>query len=96
MPRDPAALRTLAKLADPRPPTLRYIALTAPYMRDGSLATLDDVLDHYARGGIDSPLKSEHITGFTLSERDRADFHAFFASLTDHELVNDPRFASPW
>ena len=34
-----------------RPPSLRNVALTAPYMHDGSLATLRDVLEHYAAGG---------------------------------------------
>ena len=42
-----------------RAPTLRNIALTAPYMHDGSLATLEDVIDHYAAGGkMDHPNKS--------------------------------------
>ena len=41
-----------------RPPTLRNIALTAPYMHDGSLATLEEVIDHYAAGGkFDHPNK---------------------------------------
>ena len=34
-----------------KPPSLRNIAVTAPYMHDGSIATLEEVLDHYARGG---------------------------------------------
>jgi cytochrome c peroxidase len=79
-----------------KPPSLRNIALTAPYMHDGSLRTLDDVLDHYARGGVPSATRSPHVTGFTLSAQDRADLLAFFDSLTDKELLDDPRFASPW
>ena len=90
-----------------KPPTLRNIARTAPYMHDGSLATLGDVLDHYARGGTltedgpnagdgrDSPLKSPFIAGFTLSETERADLIAFLEALTDEAFLTDPRFSDP-
>jgi cytochrome c peroxidase len=51
-----------------RVPTLRNIALTAPYMHDGSLATLDEVLDHYAAGGkTDHPNKSRILRPFRLN-----------------------------
>ncbi|MEQ1911735.1 MAG: MbnH family di-heme enzyme, partial [Vicinamibacterales bacterium] len=91
-----------------RPPTLRNIALTAPYMHDGSIATLDEVLSHYAAGGRTiasgplkgvgsaSPLKSPFIKGFTLSPEDRADLLAFLESLTDVAFTTDPRFSNPW
>ena len=91
-----------------RAPSLRNIALTAPYMHDGSIATLDEVLDHYAAGGrtIESgpyagvgsqnPGKSELINGFELTAEERADVLAFLESLTDEELTKDPRFSDPW
>jgi cytochrome c peroxidase len=91
-----------------RAPTLRNIALTAPYMHDGSIATLDEVLDHYAAGGrtiasgpnagvgSDNPYKSEFVSGFSLSAQERADLIAFLESLTDDELVRDPRWSDPW
>ncbi len=91
-----------------RPPTLRNIALTAPYMHDGSVATLDEVLRLYAAGGrvissgplkgdgTRSPLKSPFIKGFTLSDNDRADLLAFLESLTDESFTTDPRFSNPW
>jgi cytochrome c peroxidase len=91
-----------------RAPSLRNIALTAPYMHDGSIATLDEVLDHYAAGGRTiedgpyagvgslSPIKSHFVHGFTLSADERADLHAFFDSLTDADFVSDPRFADPF
>ncbi len=91
-----------------RAPSLRNIALTAPYMHDGSIATLDEVLDHYAAGGrtIESgeyagvgsqnPFKSELINGFELTAQERADVIAFLESLTDEELLKDPRFSDPW
>jgi cytochrome c peroxidase len=91
-----------------RAPTLRNIAVTAPYMHDGSAATLDDVIDHYAAGGrrIDtgpqagdgaqSPLKSEFVNGFELTPDQRADLHAFLESLTDEAFLADPRLGDPW
>ncbi|MET0341346.1 MAG: MbnH family di-heme enzyme [Polyangiales bacterium] len=88
--RDPADLGKF------KPPSLRNVAVTAPYMHDGSLASLGDVLDHYARGGFASPSKSAHVTGFALSAQERNALLAFFESLTDQALLTDPRFADPW
>ena len=91
-----------------RAPSLRNIAVTAPYMHDGSMATLSEVLDHYAAGGrkinsgpyagdgSKSPLRSSMMIGFTLSERDRADVLAFLDALTDETFLTDPRFSDPW
>jgi cytochrome c peroxidase len=89
-------------------PTLRNISVTGPYMHDGSIATLDGVLDHYAAGGRtiadgphrgighDNPNKSRTVRGFTLTPGQRADFIAFLNALTDEELLRDPRFSNPW
>ena len=89
-------------------PTLRNIAVTAPYMHDGSAATLDAVIDHYARGGrlIEdgpasgdgrrSPYKSEFIRGFELTESERADLTAFLESLTDERVLRDHRWSNPF
>lgn len=89
-------------------PTLRNIAVTAPYMHDGSVATLDAVIDHYAAGGRtvrngpnagaghQNPLKSSFVPGFTLTPGERADLLAFLRSLTDEPFLNDARFANPW
>jgi cytochrome c peroxidase len=79
-----------------KPPSLRNVAVTAPYMHDGSLPTLDAVLDHYARGGAAHPLKSEHVRGFVLSAGERADLLAFLHALTDERVLNEPRWADPW
>ena len=79
-------------------PTLRNIALTAPYMHDGSIKTLSEVLDHYAKGGrahqngVTDPL----LQAFTITEQEKADIVAFLESLTDEEFITDPRFADPW
>ncbi len=91
-----------------RAPTLRNIAVTAPYMHDGSIATLDEVLDHYAAGGrtitegpyagvgAENPLKSIFLHGFTLTDDERAGVLELFDALTDEEFLSDPRFADPF
>lgn len=80
-----------------RPPTLRNIAVTAPYMHDGSLATLEDVIDHYAAGGkYDHPNKSHTLKAFRLTDGERHDLVEFLRSLTDEELLHDPRWSNPW
>lgn len=64
-------------------PTLRSVALRAPYMHDGSLATLRDVVDFYTRGGIDRPSRSPMINPFDLTEQERSDLVAFLETLTE-------------
>lgn len=79
-------------------PTLRNIALTAPYMHDGSLGTLSDVLDHYAQGGranragrTDPLLKP-----FEITDQEKTDIIAFLQSLTDREFITNPKLSDPW
>jgi cytochrome c peroxidase len=80
-----------------RPPSLRNIAVTAPYMHDGSLATLDAVIDHYAAGGrMNHPNKSQILRPLRLSAAERADLVEFLKSLTDDALLHDPRWSDPW
>ena len=78
-------------------PTLRNIAVTAPYMHDGGIRTLGEVLDHYAAGGRahGNPNRDALVHGFEISARDRADLIAFLESLTDEAVLSDPRFADP-
>jgi cytochrome c peroxidase len=80
-----------------RAPTLRNIAVTAPYMHDGSLSTLEDVIDHYAAGGkFDHPNKTHILHRFSLTDGDRHDLVEFLKSLTDEALLHDPRWSDPW
>jgi cytochrome c peroxidase len=80
-----------------RPPTLRNIAMTAPYMHDGNLATLEDVIDHYAAGGkFDQANKTRILRKFTLTANEKADLIEFLKSLTDEKLLQDPRWSDPW
>ncbi len=79
-------------------PTLRNIDVTAPYMHDGSLATLDAVIRHYeagGRGGEANPRRDRFIRGFILTDEERSDLIAFLESLTDPEFLADPRFGAP-
>ena len=81
-----------------RTPTLRNIALTAPYMHDGSIATLEEAIDHYAAGGRahTNPAKDKLMHGFTLTPRNRADLVEFLRSLTDDSLIHNPQLSDPW
>jgi cytochrome c peroxidase len=71
-------------------PTLRNVALTGPYMHDGSLATLREVVDFYDRGGIVNPHLDPELRPLALSERDKEDLVAFLRALTgDQPAVRD-------
>ena len=79
-----------------RAPTLRNIAVTAPYMHDGSLATLEAVIDFYAAGGHPSDYRDPFVRGFDLEPGERDDLIAFLESLTDERFLRDPRHADPF
>lgn len=68
-------------------PSLRNIALTAPYMHDGSLPTLDAVLDHYAQGGVPHEGLDPLIRVTPMTPEDRADLIAFLNSLTGDDVA---------
>lgn len=90
-----------------RAPSLRNVAVTAPYMHDGSVGTLEEVLEIYAAGGRQittgpdagdgrrNPWKSDLIVRIDLDARDRADIVAFLKTLTDAQFLTDPRHAAP-
>lgn len=91
-----------------RAPSLRNVAVTAPYMHDGSVSTLEAVLDHYAAGGrlITAgpyagdgrmhPNKSDLISRIDLDAQEKADIVAFLKTLTDEEFLRNPKFADPF
>src|SRR5262249_62115482 len=77
-----------------RVPTLRNIALTAPYMHDGKLPTLEAVLDHYAN--VAQKHKGDaRLQSFDLSADERADVIAFLETLTDPDLARAYTAAIP-
>lgn len=89
-------------------PSLRNVAVTAPYMHDGSVPTLEEAISHYKRGGrlIEegenagdgrlSPFKSEFIQGFEISDEEQLDLIAFLEALTDPVVLSDKRFSNPF
>src|SRR5262249_19250220 len=90
-------------------PTLRNLDYTAPYMHDGSMATVESVLiDQYGHGGrlttdgpftgdgSTSPLKSQFVPGFTLSDQEKEDILNFLHRLTDEQFVTDERLSDPF
>jgi hypothetical protein len=76
-------------------PTLRNVALTAPYMHNGRFKTLEEVIDFYAAGGgpgkgFDTPHIDDKIRVFPMTAEEKADLAAFLISLTDES--NLPQF----
>jgi len=77
-----------------RTPTLRNVALTAPYMHDGSFATLQEVVDFYDRGGIDNALKDPLVKPLQLTPEEKRALIAFLGTLTGNNvdrLITDAR-----
>jgi cytochrome c peroxidase len=86
-----------------RAPTLRNIEVSAPYMHDGSIASLSEVIDFYAAGGRNvitgesqgdgrnNPLKSQFIKGFILTAEEKSDLIEFLKTLTDQTFLSDPK-----
>lgn len=91
-----------------RAPSLRNIAVTAPYMHDGSVATLEEVIEIYSQGGQKiesgpnagdgraSPLKSGLIVKIDLTPQEKTDLLAFLKALTDESSLISTRYANPW
>jgi len=89
-------------------PTLRNIELTGPYMHDGSIATLEEVLDHYMAGGRritsgpfegdgrKNPFKDNFVRGFSLTAEEREDVLNFLKALTDEGFTTRASFADPF
>jgi len=77
-------------------PSLRNLALSAPYMHDGSLLTLDEVVAFYNRGGVPNPLLDARIRPLGLSAQEEADLVAFLEALTgDYRPLVLDAFAAP-
>jgi cytochrome c peroxidase len=73
-------------------PGLRNVAVSAPYMHDGSLATLEDVVDQYDRGGRGDPSTDPQIRPLGLTAAEKADLSAFLRALTDDAFLTDARY----
>jgi cytochrome c peroxidase len=73
-------------------PGLRNIAASAPYMHDGTLPTLEAVIDQYDRGGRGDPSTDPQIAPLHLTAEEKADLLAFLRALTDESFLRDPRY----
>jgi cytochrome c peroxidase len=103
-----AVTKRLEDVGKFRVPTLRNIAVTAPYMHDGSIATLSDVIDHYAAGGRtiasgpyagighDNRNKAPNVHGFAITPEQKQDLIAFLETLTDTAFLHNPALSNPW
>lgn len=92
---DPGRFRLTGEESDRakfKVPTLRNIEVTAPYMHDGSIETLEEIISHYESGGEDYPNKSNLIEPFTLTEIERNELVLFLKTLTDESFINNPLF----
>jgi cytochrome c peroxidase len=86
-----------------RIPTLRNVALTAPYMHDGRFKTLEHVLEHYSKGIQDDQNLAEQLRDakhqpmkMNISEQETSALIAFLNTLTDHNMISDPKFSNPF
>ena len=84
-------------------PSLRNIAVSAPYMHDGRFASLAEVVDHYDHGVQDSPNLAQQLRNpdgtvrrLNLSPAQKAALIAFLGTLTDNALLTDPKFSDPF
>jgi len=71
-------------------PSLRNVGVTAPYMHDGSLSSLSQVIDHYRSGGLPHHNRSELIQPITITDNEAQQLLSFLQSLTDVEFLTDP------
>lgn len=81
-------------------PTLRNVALTAPYMATGDaqtglMSTLEDVVEHYDLGGTAFPNKDKRVRPLNLSEREKQALVAFMRALTDSSVLTNPTWIQP-
>lgn len=88
---DPGAYRLTFDSSDLgafKTPSLRNLAFTAPYMFDGSLSTLDEVIDHYASGGTGHPNQDPRIRPRSLSSDERDDLKSFLLAMSDSAFID--------
>lgn len=90
------------ELGEFKVPSLRNIALTAPYMHDGRFETLAEVIEHYNSGVQDNPnldnrlTQGNNVRRLNLSDTDKQALVDFLNTLTDNEFVNDEKYANPF
>jgi cytochrome c peroxidase len=88
---NPVGAKSTADLGAFKTPTVRDIEKTAPYMHDGSLKTLEEVVDHYDKGGSPNPALDKDMKKLNLTAQEKADVVAFMKALTGER----PKFSLP-
>jgi cytochrome c peroxidase len=73
-------------------PSLRNVELTKPYIHDGSLKNLEEVINHYNSGGAAHQSKSIHVKPLNLNPQQKTDLINFLKTLTDEEFINNKEF----
>ena len=69
-------------------PSLRNVAITSPYMHDGSFNTLQEVIEHYNKGGSNHPNKNKLIRPLNLNDQEKEDLIAFLSTLSDQKYLS--------
>jgi len=80
-------------------PSLRNVAVRAPFMHDGRFSTLEEVIEHYSSGVQSSPNLQGPLSGsrqFNMTENQKASLVAFLKTLTDEDMLKDPKFSDPF
>jgi len=72
--------------------SLRNVEVTAPYMHDGSYASLSEVIDNYSNGGSGHANQDARITPFTISNQEKTDLIEFLHALTDPTFLSNPEY----
>ena len=85
------ATKVIADIGKFKTPTLRNIAQTAPYMHDGSVQTLEEVVDYYDKGGVKNRFIDAAIFPLHLTEQEKLDLVAFMRSLTSSHFLEKAR-----
>lgn len=82
----PIGAKNPADMGAFKTPTVRDAVRTGPYMHDGGLTTLEEVVEHYDKGGIPNPALDKDMTKLNLTAREKADLIAFMKALTGEEI----------
>jgi len=77
-------------------PSLRNVALTYPYMHDGRFMTLDQVINHYSEGVLNTSTVATSLKGgLKFTNEEKYNLKSFLKTLTDYYYIGDPNFAPP-
>jgi cytochrome c peroxidase len=91
----PVGAKNTAELGAFKTPTIRDIEKTGPYMHDGSLKTLEEVVEHYNKGGTPNPYLDKDMPKLNLSDQEKADVVAFMKALSGKDNVVQPPALPP-